>query len=112
MGRLDEAIAQYRKVLKIQPDFAEAHNNLGNALKGRGQIEEAMAQYQEAVKIDPDLAEAHNNLGGSLMSQGRIDEAIEHFRQALGSSRMPTPTTTSGCVDESRADRRGDRTLP
>ena len=29
-GKLDEAAACYRQALELKPDFAEAHNNLGN----------------------------------------------------------------------------------
>ena len=34
-GKVDEAIAHYQKALQIKPDYAEAHNNLGNALLKR-----------------------------------------------------------------------------
>src|SRR5689334_1888757 len=30
-GKLDSAVAQYHRALALKPDFAEAHNNLGNA---------------------------------------------------------------------------------
>lgn len=36
LGRFDEAIADYRAVLKAQPDDPAAWNNLGNATAGRG----------------------------------------------------------------------------
>ena len=35
LGKVDEAIADYRRALEIDPDFAEAHINLGLALAGR-----------------------------------------------------------------------------
>ena len=35
-GMLDEAVACYRRALKIKPDYADAHNNLGTALQARG----------------------------------------------------------------------------
>ena len=35
-GKLDEAVACYRRALELKPDFAEAHYNLGNALRTRG----------------------------------------------------------------------------
>ena len=34
IGQLDEAIAAYRQAIRLKPDYAEAHSNLGNALKG------------------------------------------------------------------------------
>ena len=82
-GQLDEAIAHYRKALEIKPDYAEAHNNLGNALASRGQVDEAIAHYQKALEIKPDYAEAHNNLGMALASRGQVDEAIAQYRKAL-----------------------------
>ena len=33
-GKLEEAIEAYNKALAIKPDYAEAYNNMGNALKG------------------------------------------------------------------------------
>ena len=34
LNQLDEAVKCYEKAIAIKPDFAEAHNNLGNVLKG------------------------------------------------------------------------------
>ena len=36
---LDEAIEAYNKALSIKPDYAEAHNNMGNALKDQGKLD-------------------------------------------------------------------------
>ena len=71
----------YRQTLKIKPDYAEAHDNLGLALAGRGQVDEAIACYQKALEINPDLAKAHNNFGVLLGQGGRFDEAIVHLQQ-------------------------------
>ena len=82
-GRIDEAMAHYRKALEIKPDDAEANYNLGIALASRGQVNEAFPYFQKAVKINPDYAEAHDNLGVALARRGQNDEAIAHFRKAL-----------------------------
>jgi Tfp pilus assembly protein PilF len=42
-GGRDEAVASYRRALALSPGFAEAHNNLGGALRGPGQLEDAVA---------------------------------------------------------------------
>ena len=52
-------MAQYQEALRLKPDYAEAHNNLGIALKDQGQLTEAMAQYQEAIRLKPDYVDAH-----------------------------------------------------
>ena len=51
------------------PDFAEAHNNLGNALAALKRRPEAAAHYRKALGLRPDYAEAHNNLGNVLQSR-------------------------------------------
>ena len=62
-GKLDEAIAAYREAIRLKPDYAEAHSNLGIALAGQGKLDEAIAEYREAIRLKPDYAAAHNNLG-------------------------------------------------
>ena len=60
------AVAQYQEAVRLKPDYAEAHYNLGNAFKEQGQLAAAVAQYQEAVRLKPDYADAHLNLGNAL----------------------------------------------
>ena len=61
-GKLEEAIEAYNKALAIKPDYAEAYNNMGNALKEQGKLEEAIEAYNKALAIKPDYAEAIENL--------------------------------------------------
>ena len=82
-GRLREAIAQYVQGLRMNPDDAEAHCNLGVTLRQVGRIEDAIGHYEQALRINPDFAEAHYNLALALAQTGRIEEAIAHFEQAL-----------------------------
>jgi tetratricopeptide (TPR) repeat protein len=83
VGRVDEAIIQYQKALKISPRFALADNNLGSALVKKGKVDEAVSLFQKALKIDPDYPDAHVSLGNILFQQGKVDEAIAHFEKAL-----------------------------
>ena len=62
---------------KINPNFPEALNNLGNALAAQGRFDEAIENYRQAIQINPNYAEALDNLGIALATQGRFDEAIE-----------------------------------
>lgn len=82
-GRLDQAVADYKRTLAVRPTYAEAHNNLGNALRALGRPEEAEASYRSALAIRPDYAEAHNNLGNVLRDLDRLQEAESSFRLAL-----------------------------
>ena len=82
-GRIDEAVAAYRKAIDCRPDYAAAYNNLGHLLGNLGRNEEAVAALSQALAIKPDFAEAHNNLGVALGNLGRHDQAIVHFQTAL-----------------------------
>ena len=42
---MDEAIAAYRQAIALRPGSAEAHGNLGNALKDKGQLDDAIAAF-------------------------------------------------------------------
>ena len=61
-GRVPEAIQIFEKALRITPDDAEGHNNLGTALGQAGRIPEAIEHLQQALRIKPDLPEAQNAL--------------------------------------------------
>jgi Flp pilus assembly protein TadD len=50
-GKIDEAIKHFYEALKIRPDYAAVHNNLGAALAKQGRIEEATKHFSEAVRI-------------------------------------------------------------
>jgi tetratricopeptide (TPR) repeat protein len=82
-GHVEEAIAHFKEALRLKPDYAEAHNNLGHALETQGRIEEALAQYNEALRLMPGLASAHYNLGNALQESGRLEEAVAHAREAV-----------------------------
>ncbi len=59
-GKFEEAIAHYQQALRIKPDYADAHYNLGIALARAGRIPEAIVQYEQALRIKPDYTQAQN----------------------------------------------------
>ena len=73
----------YKECLQINPDFAEAHNNLGVLLDDMGRKEDAEAEYREALRINLDFAVAHYNLGVLLKEMGRKEDAEAEYRDAL-----------------------------
>jgi tetratricopeptide (TPR) repeat protein len=81
--RRPDAIAQYREALRLNPDFPEGHNSLGNALTAAGRATEAIAELTAAVRIAPRYAEAYSNLGNALARNGQWQEAIGRYEAAL-----------------------------
>ena len=98
-GQVDEAIAHYRRALEINPDYFEAHHNLGVVLFGRGQVDEAVIHYRKALNINPDCLEARCNLGTALASRGQVEEALANYEKALG---LATTQHNSALVDDIR----------
>lgn len=78
-----DALEALRSASALLPDDAEAHGNLGNALRARGQTAEALTSHRRAIDLAPDAAEAYNNLGTTLVDLGRMDEAEGNFRRSI-----------------------------
>ena len=67
--------------IRLKPDDAEAHFNLGAALAGQGKVAEAVAEYRTAIRLQPDLVIAHFTLGFRLVALRRYGEAVDTYRQ-------------------------------
>jgi predicted TPR repeat methyltransferase len=71
-----------RRALALDPAFAEAHNNLGNALRALGRPE-AAAAYRRTLRLRPDNAAGFYNLAGALKAAGEGGDAEQAYRRAL-----------------------------
>ena len=71
-------------VLRLEPENAKAHANIGLILYHTGQTDKALAHLKVAVRIDPANAYARNNLGGVLEGQGDFKGAAKCYSEALG----------------------------
>jgi Flp pilus assembly protein TadD len=71
MDRLDEAIAEFRAALKIDPKSARTLNNLGIALGSQGRMDEAIEQFRQALALQPDSEDARRNLEMALRVRKR-----------------------------------------
>jgi tetratricopeptide (TPR) repeat protein len=83
MSDVTNAIKFYELALNRQPQFGDAHYNLGNVLAHNGQFADAAREYSAALEISPDSPDAHNNLGAVLLQMGRLDEGVAELKQAL-----------------------------
>lgn len=53
-GNFDQAVRNYRLILKQYPSIPEIRSNLGAALAGQGRYTEAIAEYKQALRLKPD----------------------------------------------------------
>jgi tetratricopeptide (TPR) repeat protein len=82
-GRLAEAEALYREVLRAQPDSVRSLEGLGVLVFQQGRAEEAAGLFARGVGMRPGSARLHANLGEALRILRRFDESIDHLRRAL-----------------------------
>ncbi len=82
-GQVDEAMADYRQALAINPAYLNANNNLGHALAERGRPADAIPLYRVAMQAQPTHLEVRNNLANALSDVNQLDEAMEHYGYVL-----------------------------
>jgi tetratricopeptide (TPR) repeat protein len=98
----DDAITEYRELIRLHPHLSEAHSMLGWALTEKGRQDEAMAEMQEAVRLGPDVAMNQNNLAALLVTcpDPKLRDparAVEHARRAVElESKANSPWDTLG----------------
>ncbi len=83
MTSVDDAIEVYERILKADPDHADAHVNLGRLLHERRAPAAAEEHYRAALRVEPRHAVAVFNLGVALEDLGRLRDAIAAYQRAL-----------------------------
>ena len=51
LGRLDEAIAEYERILKLNPNYPLVHYHLGLAYERKGRQDQARVVYQRFLQV-------------------------------------------------------------
>jgi len=80
-----KAIDFFQKAVNIDPDFAEAHNNLGFAYEKSKKFNEAIESYKKALAnlIYRSPEKAYYNLAKVYYRLGKYDDAINAYKEAL-----------------------------
>ena len=81
-GRIDEAIANYRKCVELGPGYYVAHTNLGRLLLRKGLHADAAVEFRRALEIEPRHVNSMAGLGEALLQLGRADRAEEVLQRA------------------------------
>lgn len=85
LGRLEEAEAEYREVLRQSPYYFDANHNLARVLRGRGKYVEAGKRVAVATRINPYHVPSHELAVRLALRQRKLGEAqrlAQHIRQA------------------------------
>ena len=91
LGKLDEAARLYRQVLSLEPDHAEASNNLGCVFLAQGKLKEARARFERALVLVPQLFDDFPSIRALLVAVNPM--VGEGMKRAAGAwpRRLPVP---------------------
>jgi tetratricopeptide (TPR) repeat protein len=99
MGRFEEAIAQYRKALTIDPNFINSYQGIASALMYQNKPDEAAAELQKLTDKARSDAERRTALFGLTVvdvDSGKMDKALAEVdkQYALGEKTNDVPGMT------------------
>ena len=83
LTKYDSAIGYFEKAIKLNPNFSEAYNNLGNTKKRVGKIDEAISCFEKAIKLKKSNIEAYLNLANIYKENKRFYELIKIYEKIL-----------------------------
>jgi len=90
-GGWQKSVDEFKKALAADPDFSEAHGNLGAAYSALHRFEEAGAEFRRAIELDPGTGIHHSNLAYVLIVLEHQKEAEVEAKTAVSLS--PTDPT-------------------
>ena len=93
--RLDEAAAEYKRALELDPKSKAARRGLTDLRRAFGKDEEALALYREQLAADPGDKGARAGLVISLLDLGRTDEAKAELEAGLQADPKNLPLLSS-----------------
>jgi tetratricopeptide (TPR) repeat protein len=82
LGRFDEAVAQGKRAIELDPLSLIVNADLGSTLMIARRYDEAIAQLHRTLALDKDFAYAHWNLGEALYLKGDLSGAIAEYEKA------------------------------
>lgn len=82
-GKVDQAMACYRRAAQANPDYADPHYNMGTLHYYRNQLAEAIECHKQALARNPGFALAHSNLGIAQEASGETKAALASYEAAI-----------------------------
>jgi tetratricopeptide (TPR) repeat protein len=77
------AASDFERAVALDPDFSEAHGNLGVAYTGLRLLDRAASEFRRAIELDPATSVHHANLAVILIEQQKWEEAEPEAQKAV-----------------------------
>ncbi|MEG3848886.1 tetratricopeptide repeat protein [Microcoleus sp. herbarium19] len=100
------AEAAFRRVIQIDPNFAEAYANLGSILANQNKLAEALPNFQTAIRLKPNVPEFHYMLAQVLYAQNKTADAVESVKKARDLFRNQGKTQEANTLEQVIKDMR------
>ncbi len=84
-NELPEALAEYRKAVRIQPGFLDVMLKLARIYARLDLYEDAHREFDRILRMNSEYDEAHMELGLLHLREGNFEEARKHWEKCLGS---------------------------
>jgi tetratricopeptide (TPR) repeat protein len=87
-GKLPEALSHLETAVRLQPNSARIHTDLGSVLaRMPGRVQEAIAQFDEALRIEPGSYIARSNRAAAVANlPGHLQEAMGELQRAVAAN--------------------------
>ena len=83
LRRFDEAIAEARRAMELDPLSATAGTTLGVRLWYAGKLAEAEQEFLKTLEVNPSFAVAHWGLAQCYLAKGRTDDGLDELTKAV-----------------------------
>jgi tetratricopeptide (TPR) repeat protein len=83
LGRVEEALEEYRAVLVSDPNYPEYHFDVGNLLRRLGRDDQALVEYETAMRLSPPFPEVYYNRADLYAAAGDYHAALRDFDYVL-----------------------------
>jgi putative inorganic carbon (HCO3(-)) transporter len=80
---IDEAILFYKKTLKLNPSWADPHNNLAILYINKKDFSSARIEFEKALHLNPDSLSYKENLGNLYIQMGYEAYERKEFKEAI-----------------------------
>jgi tetratricopeptide (TPR) repeat protein len=96
LGQFDEAVAEARRALELDPLSLVINADVGTALTSARRYDQAIEQLRKTVEMDPGFYYAYWTLGNALEMKGFNEEAISEYKKAIALNDDPLPRALLG----------------
>ncbi len=83
LGRKEDAVQEWRKLLKVDPKNHDAALSVSQLLSADGKYSEAAGVLENAVASSPDSSSLQLALGTAYLKSGQAEKAVPHLREAV-----------------------------